>query len=143
MQKLTKCHLQSPVNIICVPNPKVHIHKIRLMPVSSQESERSCICVLEVSISPLFLRFSNRILELFGRCDIFFNFSCYWSNCYNKQSILKLTLCSHTLYQISHIGICDLLFFSNEKQFPGIFFYHVLRLSTCIYTILLGLWLYI
>ena len=58
------------------------------VPVPSQESERSCICVLEVMylcvrghvficwwyLYCLFLRFVYLILELFRHCDILFSF---------------------------------------------------------------------
>jgi hypothetical protein len=40
------------------------------IPVPSQESKRSCICVLVVSIC-LFLRFFCRILEMLRQCCIF------------------------------------------------------------------------
>jgi hypothetical protein len=42
-----------------------------VLEVSSQESERSCIGVLEVSILLQFLRFFYWILELFPQCGIF------------------------------------------------------------------------
>ena len=43
------------------------------VPVPNQEIERSCICVLVVSIC-LFLRFWYLILELFGQCGVLFCF---------------------------------------------------------------------
>jgi hypothetical protein len=51
------------------------------VPVLSQESERSCICVLEVMYMCVrgiefayFYDFSIECLELFRHCDIFFHF---------------------------------------------------------------------
>jgi hypothetical protein len=49
------------------------------VPIPRQESERSCIGVLWVSILPLFLRFCNWTLELFRQWGIFcFLFYCWY-----------------------------------------------------------------
>ena len=51
---------------------------VRGINVPRQESERSCICVLGVSIFPLPMIF-NWILELFRQCGIFcFRFMIEW-----------------------------------------------------------------
>ena len=56
------------------PREKVWVHKTSLTPppfievsVQRGESEQSCICVLDVSILPLF----SWIVEMFRQCDLF------------------------------------------------------------------------
>jgi hypothetical protein len=58
---------------------EVWVHKTSLIPppfievpVPSQESKRSCICMLEVSILPLFLRFLNCFDNGISLCFFFF-----------------------------------------------------------------------
>ena len=51
------------------------------VPVPSQESERSCICVIEVSILQFHLLFFYCTLELFNLCDIFMFFILYQNYC--------------------------------------------------------------
>jgi hypothetical protein len=65
------------------------------VPVPDQESERSCICVLEVSVLPLgTVCFLFWILELFRKCDIFFAFHCIssCSSCVSWSKFCDLIL---------------------------------------------------
>ena len=54
------------------------------VPMPSQESGRSCICVLRVSI--LYL---STILELFRQCRIFFSFFFHFYGMYTSQQMAE------------------------------------------------------
>jgi hypothetical protein len=88
-----------------------NLHFLKLfikVSVSSLESERWCICVLEVSIVPLFLRFCVEILEQFWQCGniLYLNrieFHIYYLNIVNIVSwlctFLYLIITSNGLWE--------------------------------------------